>query len=565
MTMMRSFRVKATLLFGALALFSLFLLSYMLGGMLTEQALRERGDALHDTAKGAATLFAEGLYERMREVNLLAQSNEARRIGLDASAWRAEIDRLREGRPYYAWIGVADAGGTVRSATHDMLVGADVSRRPWFVQARQGPYVGDVHQAKLLATVLPAAPNGEPLRFIDFAAPLHGASGETLGVIGVHADWRWAQEVIAMVRSQDGRDAGMLVYVFDRDRRVIHPPDGPEGRADLVTGASPPHAPSVQLWGDGNRYLTTAVPVPARSTLTDLGWTVVVRQPLDKALAPVAQAQRAVWLAGGLVAAAAMFLTWMLAGRFSRPLVAISEAAERIEAGQPEGEIPLSRRTSELERLSGSLDRMTRRLVTRERQLAEANNQLEARVAARTAELAAANRQLESMAHQDGLTRLYNRRAADMLLDKELAHHRRNERPLSVLLADIDHFKKINDTFGHATGDDVLRAVAHHLGQVLRLGDVAARFGGEEFLVILPETDGAGAAVVAEKLRASVASMRMHAVGSVTMSIGCAHVAAGAELRSGLLKRADDALYEAKAQGRNRVVVAASAAAAATA
>lgn len=496
---MRSFRVKSTLLFGALALASLSLLSYVLGGMLTEQALRERGDALHAMARGAATLFSEGLYERMREVTLLAQSNETQRMGLDPVSWRAEIDRLREGRSHYVWIGVVDAKGTVQSATNNLLVGADVSARPWFISAKQKPYVGDVHPAKLLAQALPTPADGEPLRLIDFAAPLRDRSGATTGVLGVHSDWRWARDVIATVRSEDARDAGTLAYIFDREGRVIHRPSG----ADIhgpVAGTHPSETPSVGLWDDGNRYLAVAAPVHASSSVTDLGWSVVVRQPIDKALAPVAKAQRAVWLAGGSVAAAAMMLTWEFAGRFSRPLVAMLEAAERIDAGESDRDIPLSRRTSELERLSGSLARMTRRLVMRERQLAEANDLLETRVTLRTAELAAANRQLEGLAHQDGLTRLYDRRAADMLLDKELGQHRRNSRPLSVLLADIDHFKRINDTYGHAAGDEVLKAVAHRFGEVLRLGDAAARFGGEEFLVILPETDAAGAAVVAEKL-----------------------------------------------------------------
>jgi diguanylate cyclase len=171
-------------------------------------------------------------------------------------------------------------------------------------------------------------------------------------------------------------------------------------------------------------------------------------------------------------------------------------------------------------------------------------------------ELAEANRHLESLAHQDGLTQLANRRAADMLLEKELAHHRRNSRPLAVLLADIDHFKRVNDAHGHAVGDDVLKAVALRIGEVLRLGDVAARFGGEEFLVILKETDEDGAATAAEKLREAIESMVLPVVGRLTMSFGAAVARNGAELSSVLLKRADDALYRAKAAGRNRVVMA---------
>ena len=124
---------------------------------------------------------------------------------------------------------------------------------------------------------------------------------------------------------------------------------------------------------------------------------------------------------------------------------------------------------------------------------------------------------------------------------------------MAVLLADIDHFKRVNDTHGHAAGDDVLKAVALRLSQLLRHGDVAARFGGEEFLVILKETDAEGAMVVAEKIRASVEALTVPIVGRVTLSIGCAVAVEGRELSAALVKRADDALYEAKSRGRNRV------------
>ena len=552
-TTMLSFRVRVTLLFGAIALAALSLLSFLLGGMLTEQALRERGESLQGIGASTAILLAEGLHERMREVQRLAGSSEAERIGLDAAGWRAAIDRLAEGRPHYAWIGVADAEGKVLSASRQMLVGADVSKRPWYYGARQGPYVGDVHPAKLLTDMLPAADDGEPLRFLDFAAPLRTARGEVVGVLGVHADWRWARDVIARVRRQDARNAGTLVYVLDRQRRVIHHPVGPDAQGSLVAGSPVPAGPAVLPWDDGQRYLTTGVPVVAFDALTDLGWTVVVRQPIDQALAPVASAQRTVWLAGGLVAALVMLSTWIIAGRISGPLADIAEAAEKIDAGDTHVAIPLSRRSSELERLSRSLSRMTQRLLARERELAEANQQLEARVAQRTAALAEANRHLELLAHQDGLTRLANRRSADLMLEKELAHHRRNRRSMAVLLADIDHFKRVNDTHGHAAGDDVLKAVALRLSQLLRHGDVAARFGGEEFLVILKETDAEGAMVVAEKIRASVEALTVPIVGRVTLSIGCAVAVEGRELSAALVKRADDALYEAKSRGRNRV------------
>jgi diguanylate cyclase (GGDEF)-like protein len=200
---------------------------------------------------------------------------------------------------------------------------------------------------------------------------------------------------------------------------------------------------------------------------------------------------------------------------------------------------------------------MTGRLLEREQELARSNEALEARVAERTAALERANEELAALAHQDGLTGLRNRRAADERLAHELARHRRLRRPLGVLLADIDHFKSINDRHGHAVGDAVLRAVAQRLAASLRETDLAARFGGEEFLVLLPETDRAGLARVAEKLRAAVEALNLEQVGTVTTSLGGAVAEDGAGDAALLLERADQALYGAKAAGRNRVVVSA--------
>ncbi len=167
-------------------------------------------------------------------------------------------------------------------------------------------------------------------------------------------------------------------------------------------------------------------------------------------------------------------------------------------------------------------------------------------------ELLAENQRLAELATLDPLTGLLNRRALDDRLEQETARARRHAHPLSVLLLDVDRFKLINDTFGHAEGDAALRLVATELQRHVRLSDVVARFGGEEFIVIAPHTQPAGAAVLAERLRTAVE--QCPAVGRVTVSIGVAQLdlsepAPGAAI----LARADRALYRAKREGRNRV------------
>jgi two-component system, cell cycle response regulator len=159
----------------------------------------------------------------------------------------------------------------------------------------------------------------------------------------------------------------------------------------------------------------------------------------------------------------------------------------------------------------------------------------------------------------DGLTGIANRAAFDERLDKELAFAVRHESPLSIALFDVDHFKKINDTFGHPAGDEVLKGVAATLSRAVRTEDVAARYGGEEFVVVMRELDVGGARMLADRLRESVAAQTVTAGDQairLTVSAGVASLACCAPEvhKAALVAKADARLYLAKQGGRNRVV-----------
>jgi diguanylate cyclase (GGDEF)-like protein len=159
---------------------------------------------------------------------------------------------------------------------------------------------------------------------------------------------------------------------------------------------------------------------------------------------------------------------------------------------------------------------------------------------------------------RDSLTNCFNRGHGLDTLDGELRRARRSRQPLSILMFDIDHFKTINDELGHLRGDDVLRAVGAQLTRVLRSTDVRCRYGGDEFLIILPDTPLIGAKQVAESVRREMATLAMVAGGktiAVTVSVGVAS-AEHAEIGiTGLIERADNALYQAKRAGRDRCSV----------
>ena len=212
-----------------------------------------------------------------------------------------------------------------------------------------------------------------------------------------------------------------------------------------------------------------------------------------------------------------------------------------------------------MEPLLKALNDLFLEVMKRNRELSELNESLELKVRDRTAELNAANQRLEELANTDLLTGLPNRRHALSRLTLAWNDSLRRGEPLACLLLDADHFKAINDSYGHDAGDVVIRELGQHLRDCLRTDDLVARMGGDEFLVILPRTDLAGAMRVGWELRDHVASLRIQAGAGVwkgSLSIGAAERDATQGDYEALIKAADEGLYAAKHKGRNTVAVA---------
>jgi len=185
---------------------------------------------------------------------------------------------------------------------------------------------------------------------------------------------------------------------------------------------------------------------------------------------------------------------------------------------------------------------------------------LEHEVQVRTAELQRKNRELERLnkelehyANRDALTGAYNRMKFDAMLQAEIKRSKRHQRPMSLAMIDIDHFKAINDRHGHAGGDSALRQFVSLVLRHVRECDVLARWGGEEFMILFVETRLDESLVASEKLRQKIEGHPFDVIGNVTCSVGLTQLSHG-DTRESLNKRVDEALYEAKRSGRNRVV-----------
>lgn len=213
------------------------------------------------------------------------------------------------------------------------------------------------------------------------------------------------------------------------------------------------------------------------------------------------------------------------------------------------------------------IKRIIKQLVDHTETLHNTQSSLRHRLNESTTELEKLRRELESARREaatDPLTGLLNRKGLERAIEHAIAEHQSKAPPVCLLMVDIDHFKKINDRYGHLLGDKVLRLVATTLRQSIKGRDTAARYGGEEFSVLLPDTPLQGAKTLAEQIRIAIATGRIlrmdnrQPIGQITVSIGLSTHHPG-ETPAQLLHRADEALYQSKNAGRNRVTVKAAA------
>ena len=271
---------------------------------------RERATVtLTMAAEQIALKLDRGMFERYSAFYMLSTRPTLGDPAVAATEKQRLLDEMRHTHSSYAWIGATDVSGKVVAAAQDLLTGADVSQRPWFVNALKGRYVGDVHEAKLLAAKIPN-PSGEPLRFVDIAFPYRDATGEIAGVLGAHINWTWADEVQRSVLSRHPA-GGAETLIIANDGTVILGP-----KSSIGTTLPAAHGTRAQSAGDD--YLAGASRTRGFQSYPGLGWTVIVRQPLDAALASAKTLARQVLWSGFGVAFVCLLFGFAMPRRFSR-------------------------------------------------------------------------------------------------------------------------------------------------------------------------------------------------------------------------------------------------------
>jgi diguanylate cyclase (GGDEF)-like protein len=432
----------------------------------------------------------------------------------------------------YEELGVVAPDGTV-VATSGAGTGTFGLPPDWLRRARSGEStLGDPSWDQALGA-----------NVMTVAVPIVSANERFLGVLVAKQNFKG---VAAILKGYAGHDLGGL-YLLAPGGPVItasQPPPGGFAKARLALGAV------------GNLFAREGVPLVYRGytgaevigalrRVPNVQQGVVAEKDRAQAFAEIYRLRNVtVGLALGLLVGVGV-LAYLLGLTIVRPLDRLIRGAAQVASGDLGVRLPLSG-GSELGYMTTVFNDMVEQLRQGRAELDDINQTLRQR-----------NRELQDLSVTDSLTGLFNRKHVWETLALELAAYDHHRRPLSVLMIDIDHFKLYNDANGHLAGDDVLRRMAEVFRGSLRGSDYAARHGGEEFLVVLPETDAATAAQVAERIRNLAAAEEFPgktAPVTVTVSVGVAQVNENDSPES-LVRSADTALYRAKQLGRNRVVV----------
>jgi diguanylate cyclase (GGDEF)-like protein len=371
------------------------------------------------------------------------------------------------------------------------------------------------------------------------AVPVQRPDGRVIGAFAGELNLRPVQRVLRTFAS----DTTSSIYLLNADGVLV---TGARDLSSQTMKATLKRATLQRLTqreGEAFSYVsfTGERVIGSLKRVPQVQWSVLAEKPADAAFSEVAQFRNL----AVLVIASLLLVAAGGAYRFGviivRPLDRLIEGARQVAGGQLDVDLPVAG-GDEVGYLTKVFNGMVWRLREGRKELDTINETLRLQ-----------NEELERLSLTDGLTGLANRRFLVQQLNEEALRFRRTKKEFSVLMADVDHFKQYNDTFGHPAGDEVLKRVARLLQASVREIDCVARYGGEEFCVMLPETDATGAMILAERICEHVAATEFPGQ-KITLSLGVASLPDNGDTPDAVIAAADEALYQAKREGRNRVI-----------
>lgn len=311
------------------------LLAVVLAGVLGEMAKREVAGLamsnIENLSRQMARELSAGMDNFAHDVESQVTRELFRASVLAQDEVRAALEQFISTRPEFAYLALIDAAsGKVMAATGGIFEGSSALGQPMFEEGRKGLFVGDVHNAARLTDLLPRPSSGDPLRFLDAAAPVRDDKGQVIRVLAAHISWQWTSTLRANVLGQQQEQRGVELLILDTQDKVVLNPNSavPVGSTQSQLMHRPPTAAgSVINWFDGADYLTAIAPTMPSGQFAGFGWKVVARQPLSMAFAPVTLLQRGFFAGALTLGLFAAGIAWFITGRLLRPARTLARSA----------------------------------------------------------------------------------------------------------------------------------------------------------------------------------------------------------------------------------------------
>lgn len=504
---------------------------------------------ISETASDRMDRHLQSIYHRVQSYTQFDLIRSA--VSTDATKLRSSFDRLNASFADYTWLAFASKEGVIVVASDGKREGENVAEEAWFLRALQGPAIDDAPDFAAVQSAVQQGPQAEA-PFLKFAFPVYNYNNQLAGVLVAAIHWGEIEEI----RSSMERDGDQILVVTNSGEVLLGSKELRARYASADIAKLRRAKQDVFLdSGHAGEFLSGYAVMDGHREFPGMGWGVIARRNTQVAFAVTRQLFWTIVGIGTFVAIFGILISGLIASRVSGPIGELTLAADRIGRDSGVTSLPRLRGSREVIHLSTSLRSLLLRIGFVERLTQEA----EARAAEEARKFANDIASLRKLAETDPLTNLMNRRAFMETAADAMRYFQRYNRAIATLVVDIDHFKNVNDDHGHAAGDAVIRRVGELIAQTLRETDKVARFGGEEFVVLLREVSEHEAHELAERIRLVIAESTILFDGNelaVTVSIGCAAITSHDRDVEELIERADRALYSAKAGGRNCVRIA---------